>query len=533
LLKKENMSLAQRQQLDIRQLALKLTANSMYGCLGFNYSRFYAKHLAAMVTSKGREILLQTRDLIQKMNLDVIYGDTDSVMVNTNSQDYEEVYRLGREIKQTVNKMYKLLELDIDGVFRYMLLLKKKKYAAVTLEKDKEGTMIQKTELKGLDIVRRDWSNFSADAGKAIISIIMTDKSEDLRLSQIQEHLEGLRVALLDGKVALKDLAITKSLTKDPSDYPDKKSLPHVQVALRLNSSGGKKIKAGDTVAYVICDDGSGLAPTQRAYHVDEVKESSTLKIDTQYYLAQQLHPVVSRLCDPIDGMDSARIAACLGLDPSQYKSRAPVEAQEESEGRDEDRFLACSPLNLQCSCGDPVLLDSACKGSGKEIAPALLVCPRPKSCGGYPLEGNRKGKIMNQITKHLRECIKKYYAGWLVCEDPGCSGRTRQLPLQFQRAFPVCPTCKKAIMYSEYSDSQLYTQIQFVLHLVDIRKAQMKLNQDELTFVRNKMSACHNSSTAYDELKELVEHRFSRSNGYATVSLDRIFQGLYSAGAL
>ena len=146
-----------------------------------------------MVTSKGREILLHTRDLIQKMNLDVIYGDTDSVMVNTNSHDFEEVYRLGKEIKQTVNKLYKLLELDIDGVFRcvdilffcniyqcsrkityfgllfiyylklavlmnlqsmfvncrYMLLLKKKKYAAVTLEKDRDGNMVQKTELKG------------------------------------------------------------------------------------------------------------------------------------------------------------------------------------------------------------------------------------------------------------------------------------------------------------------------------------------------------------------------------------------------
>ena len=42
--------------------------------------------------------------------------------------------------------------------------------------------------------------------------------------------MEGLKVALLDGKVPLKDLAITKALTKDPSDYPDKKSLPHVQV---------------------------------------------------------------------------------------------------------------------------------------------------------------------------------------------------------------------------------------------------------------------------------------------------------------
>lgn len=82
------------------------------------------------------------------MNYDVIYGDTDSIMINTNCVDYEQVFSIGNKIKQEINKLYKNVELEVDGVFKYMLLLKKKKYAAVVLSKKPNGELVETQEYK-------------------------------------------------------------------------------------------------------------------------------------------------------------------------------------------------------------------------------------------------------------------------------------------------------------------------------------------------------------------------------------------------
>ena len=69
-------------------------------------------------------------------------------------------------MKKQVNKCHRLLELDMDGVYKTLLLLKKKKYAGLAVELTDET--IVRRETKGLDIVRRDWSLLAKEAGTLV-----------------------------------------------------------------------------------------------------------------------------------------------------------------------------------------------------------------------------------------------------------------------------------------------------------------------------------------------------------------------------
>ena len=83
---------------------------------------------------------------------------------------------------------------------------------------------------------------------------ILGDLSADDRIERIQQHLVAIKEDFQSGNMDLSLLEIAKQLTKNPENYPDSKNLSHVQVALRTNSRGGKKLVQGDTVSFIICE---------------------------------------------------------------------------------------------------------------------------------------------------------------------------------------------------------------------------------------------------------------------------------------
>jgi len=470
LMKDPKATPAQLAEWDIRQTALKLTANAVYGCLGQSSSRFAARPLAKLVTQKGREALDQTRKLADENNMRVLYGDTDSVMIHTSATNYANAVAIGKQFKSVVNSQYKYMEIDIDHVFRQLFLYKKKKYAAVVM--NPQGDL--KLEFKGLDVVRREFSDVCKISFTQSLNLLFglsgkKDKnSEELAdplesFEKIYTYLAEYSEYVRSGQETPKKFIIRQQLSKDLDQY-QKLDMPQLLVAKAKIDAGGT-VKAKDVIGFIISqliDDEDKRSETQRAVSYETlVKEN--LAPDYEYYLSQQVYKPIKRILEVIEGFDSLRLADVMsvpGEKPAKVSSGSgneydgfTGEAKFVTIGDPKRRFEKCDRLTLTYG-------GHSFEFSGLDSLQPQGICV-PNSQGlVLPYE-----EVIKQVDGAIRHFVNIFYQDWLLCDD--CKCYTRSISTFGGRKCPR-PDCVGTSMEPLYTARDLNNQVMYFKSLFD-----------------------------------------------------------------
>lgn len=169
-----------------RQLALKVSANSVYGLTGATVGKLPCLPIASSTTSYGRQMIEKTKQEVEARytiangyshDAQVIYGDTDSVMVKFGVTELANAMKLGQEAADYVSsKFIKPIKLEFEKVYFPYLLINKKRYAGLFWT---NTTKHDKMDTKGIETVRRDNCLLVQNVIETVLNKILIDRDID------------------------------------------------------------------------------------------------------------------------------------------------------------------------------------------------------------------------------------------------------------------------------------------------------------------------------------------------------------------
>ncbi|OUM64108.1 hypothetical protein PIROE2DRAFT_66246 [Piromyces sp. E2] len=284
-----------------RQLALKISANSVYGFTGATIGRLPCIEISQSTTAYGREMIEQTKHLVESHysiangfphDATVIYGDTDSVMVRFGVSTLEEAMELGKEAAAFVTQHFvKPINLEFEKVYFPYLLISKKRYAGLFWTRKEK---YDKLDAKGIETVRRDNCRLVQNVIDTCLRKMLIDRNVDGAIDYAKQVISDL----LQNKIDLSQLVITKALSK--TEYDGKQA--HKELADRMRKRDpGSAPNIGDRVAYVIIKAAKSAAAYEKSEDPLYVLEHN-IPIDTKYYLDNQLAKPLMRIFEPVLG---------------------------------------------------------------------------------------------------------------------------------------------------------------------------------------------------------------------------------------
>lgn len=257
------------QVLDARQKAVKILTNAAYGYAGWVGARWYIKPVAEAASAWGRHIILAASQMARQLQIQVIYGDTDSLFIK---YDKTKAEQLRENIQQELK-----FDVEIGEVYRRIFFTEaKKRYAGLRQD--------DSLDIVGLEVIRGDWAEVAKKVQEHVLEIILKEQSPKKAL----EYVRGVVKDLRHRRVPLEDLVIWKTLTKPPKEYAVR--APHVEVAKMLTEKGWR-LSVGDKVGYVVLQ---GKGPLYA--HVAPYVYAKEDQIDVDYYVTNQVLPAAARI---------------------------------------------------------------------------------------------------------------------------------------------------------------------------------------------------------------------------------------------
>ena len=289
--------------LDGRQLALKVCMNSMYGFTGASKGFLPEKRIASAVTRAGRGMANETKfmceDRYKEYGVKVVYGDTDSVFVHfpkslcpgeTREEIIKNANKIGEEMGVMCTKAFlPPNDLEFEKVYYPLLLKGKKRYAGFKYEPGCKP----KLDVKGFECVRRDFAPIVSKTQKKVFVLLCEQNNVDGAV----QYARQVVVDLLEGRVPLDDLILSKQLTRPPSQY--KNPQPHVELAKYLQKTlpSTQAPKTGDRINYII-KPGRGKTFERAALPQDVI--DGKCSVDNRWYLDNQLKEPLTRVFEMV-----------------------------------------------------------------------------------------------------------------------------------------------------------------------------------------------------------------------------------------